>query len=362
MINSNKEFLSLFGWDDFFQSQVLTLSSESLFIGRVINEEKHLYRVQFGIDENISASVTGKMQFEAMGRVDYPAVGDWVLIHKTSNNERATIRHILKRKTVLQRKKVGEVSEIQILATNIDYVFITTSMNDDLNLGRLERYLTFALDSKAIPVLILTKADLCPDVEGAVSEVKERFPEVKVHAISVNNFSETAFFQDYLIEGKTAVIVGSSGVGKSTLGNYLIGENVIVTQVIRFDDDKGKHTTTARSMYKSFYGGLIVDTPGMRELQFSSHEEGMDNLFSDIEELKTRCRFSNCKHETEDDCAILEALENGQLLPARWKSYNKIQREVRHEMRKHNKWIMAEDRKVWKKRMVSNRQKFKGQH
>lgn len=362
MISSQKEFLAHFGWGDFFESQILTMSSENLFIARVVNEEKNLYRVQVDKEKTIWATVTGKMQFEASSREDYPAVGDWVLVELPPGSDRAVVRFIFKRKTTLQRKKAGSGSDTQILATNVDTIFITTSVNGDLNFRRLERYLIFAWESGAMPVILLTKTDLCEDIESVLIEVEKAFHGVAVHTVNKDNFSNSTFFSDYLSGGKTAVLVGSSGVGKSTVSNYLIGEEVIATKEIREDDDKGKHTTTSRSMYESFYGGLIIDTPGMRELQFSSHEDGLDYLFQDIEELILRCRFNDCQHNNKKDCAVMSALDSGELDSARWKSFTKLQKEVRHELRKQDKRLLAEDRKSWKKLTLETRQKNKGWH
>ena len=360
MINSQQEFLSRFGWDDFFQSHAPTVSSNNFFIGRVVNEEKNLYRLQYARDKTIWSAVSGKMSYEALSRTDYPAVGDFVMAECLPGSDKAVIRFIFNRKSILQRKKVGEVSEIQILATNVDYVFITTSVNSDLNYGRLERYLTFARESGAIPVILLTKIDLCENLEEVMQGVAKRFTGVHIYAVSKDNFEEADFLQEYAKPGKTSVLVGSSGVGKSTLANFLIGADLIKTREIRTDDDKGMHTTTSRALYESIYGGLIIDTPGMRELQFADHEAGVSEQFGDIEELITRCHFSNCKHDTEKDCAILEALNTGELDTGRWKSYGKIAKEVRHALRKTDKWIQAQDRKAWKKRSIECRQKYKG--
>ena len=358
MTSSQKEFLIRFGWDDFSENQLTDLADA--IPARVINEERGLYRVQIAADESIWANVSGKMQFSARGRIDFPAVGDWVLLERSSEQNRGVIRSLLKRKTMLSRKQVGSSSDVQILSANVNTVFIATSMNAELNIGRLERYLTFAWDSGATPVILLTKADLCEEVDEVITDLQWRFPAVEIFSLSKENFDEAKFLQTYLKEGTTSVLVGSSGVGKSTLTNFLVGKEVIATNEIRESDDKGKHTTTSRSMYESVYGGLIIDTPGMRELQFSDHEEGLHAQYGDIEELIEMCRYSNCLHDTEEDCAIVLSLEEGRLTPERWKSFKKIQGEIRHNMRKEHKWMLAEDRKVWKKRSMQARQKAKG--
>ena len=368
MRSSHKEFLIHFGWNDFFENQEAEfykinpgVNPEKLRVARVINEEKNLYRLQFSDDEISWSSVTGKMQFTALSRGDFPAIGDWVLAEVPNHSERAIIRHVYKRKTALMRKKVGCVPDAQILSTNVDTVFITTSLNSDLNFGRLERYLTFVWDSGATPVILLTKTDLYKtDIQEVIHNLNSRFSGVEIYALSKDNFEGAHFFKRYLSIGTTSVLVGSSGVGKSTISNFLIGKEEILTSEVRESDGKGRHTTTSRSLYKSIYGGLIIDTPGMRELQFAGHVDGLETQFSDIEELIESCRYTNCRHETEIDCAVIAALEGGSLDALRWKSYKKIAREIRHGMRKENKWMLASDRKVWKKRSIEAREKTKG--
>jgi ribosome biogenesis GTPase / thiamine phosphate phosphatase len=358
MINSEQEFLSLFGWDDFFESQKTENDSYNLKPARVICEERNLYQVQIDTDKAILAAVSGKLQFNAATRADYPAVGDWVLISNDPEADRAIIHSICPRKMVIQRKQVGSSADIQILSTNVDTVFITTSANDDLNFKRIERYLSIAWDSKATPVILLTKADVCvDDIENILEKTKNEFPAVAVFALSQNNFEQADFFSEYLKKGTTSVFIGSSGVGKSTLVNYLIGEDVAKTQSIREDDSKGRHTTTARSLYVSRYGGLIIDTPGMRELQLSDHTEGLKAQFAEIDELINLCKFSDCKHLTEPGCQILKALENESLSLDHWNSYQKLANEVRHGLRKQNRAIAAEDRRVWKKLTTDARER-----
>lgn len=357
MTSSPKEFLSQFGWDEFFQSQLEAFSNKKLFSARIIGEERGLYRLQCDADTVLWSSISGKMQFNANSRKDYPVIGDWVMAERPKDSLRAVIYSVLARKSALQRKQSNDV---QILSANVDYVLITTSLNGDLNYGRLDRYVVFAWESGATPVILLTKTDLYEgDLEALISEVEARFYRVKVHAVSMKNFEEAKCLPFYLREGVTAVLVGSSGVGKSTLTNFLTNEETARTQEIREDDDRGRHTTTSRALYQSVYGGLIIDTPGMRSLQFTSDEESFQKQFGEIEELKNQCRFNNCRHETEPDCAIRVALETGALEGALWKSYCKLLAEARFSERRQNKVLYAEDRKLWKKQSILARQNFK---
>ena len=360
MLSSQKEFLSIFGWDDFFESQILDPNLSSLIPARVICEERNLYRLQVGIHQSLWATVSGKMQFNAILRADYPAVGDWVMVEIPPQSDRGIIQQVLKRKTIIHRKQVGSSADMQILSTNVDYAFITTSMNADLNFRRIERYLAVVKEAGSEPVILLTKADICSDeIESVLAQVQSEFPALKVHTLSKEVFAKAEFLKSYLKKGTTSVFIGSSGVGKSTLVNFLIGEDLIKTKDVREDDDKGRHTTTSRHLYVSRYEGLIIDTPGMRELQLSDHLDGLSLQFSEIEELKKSCRFSDCKHETEPGCAIKEALESDVLSESKWKSYLKLEAEVRHGLRKQDRTLAAEDRKLWKKRSIEARKNIR---
>lgn len=357
MFISEKEFLFHFGWTDFFENQLSDLGTSSLVPARVICEERNLYRVQLGFNQIYWAQVTGKMQFNAVNRGDFPAVGDWVMVDIPPQSDRAVIHHVLQRKTSIYRKQVGSTSDLQILSTNVNYAFITSSVNADLNFRRIERYLSVVWDSGCMPVIILTKADICEDIEAVIAETQLEFPGVDVYAVSKDDFENAEFLPRYLKEGSTSVFIGSSGVGKSTLVNFLIGADLIKTQEAREDDDRGRHTTTSRQLYASRFGGLVIDTPGMRELQLSDQADGVSQQFAEVEELMTRCRFGDCQHQTEPGCAINEALEHGVLTEDRWRNYLKLQAEVRHALRKQDKAIAAQDRKVWKKKTAEGRER-----
>lgn len=353
-----EEFLSLFGWNDFFKSQKLNPAAINSRPARVICEERNLYRLQIGMTEAYWAAVSGKLQFHAKGRVDYPAVGDWVMLEASPQVQRGIIHQVLERKTIVFRKQVGESADMQILSSNVDYAFITTSANADLNIRRIERYLSVVHQAGVQPIILITKADTCLDqIDQVKADVQNHFPNIPVHSLSKNNFAKELFLQEYLKKGTTSVFMGSSGVGKSTVVNFLIESDLIKTQEVREADDKGRHTTTSRNLYVSRYGGLIIDTPGMRELQLSDHAEGIQTHFADIEDLMKTCKFNDCKHLTEPGCAILKALEIGTLEKVRWQSYLKLEAEVQQGMNKIDKVLANYDRKMWKKKSIENRKK-----
>lgn len=322
----NKVNLVEIGLSDRF-SQEATLYN-GLYIARVSSQHKDLYKV---ICENgeIQAEISGKMSYVAKQSADYPAVGDWVMIDRTSHDSgNAIIHHILRRKSVFERKAAGTSNRNQIVATNIDIIFIAMSLNNDFNLRRLERYLSVAWDSMATPVVILTKSDLCEDVAAKLSEVST--VAIGIDVIVTTSISEDRYnkLMDYMTSGKTAAFIGSSGVGKSTLINRLMGKEVLTTSGIR-EDDKGRHTTTHRQLLIMPNGGVVIDTPGMRELQIES--ANLNSSFSDIEEYAASCRFNDCSHESEPHCAVKAAIEDGLLTFERLANYKKLQKEAKYQ-------------------------------
>lgn len=295
-------------------------------LGRVTAQYRNLYKIITESGE-VTGVVSGKLQYELMYKKDFPAVGDWVAIEQVQNGN-SVIHGILQRKTLICRKVAGGKSEEQVLAANVDKVFITMSLNQDFNVRRLERYINIAWDSGAIPVIILTKSDLYEDVEEQRMNLEEVALGIDIISVSSLTGDGVEMIRSLIGEGKTVVFIGSSGVGKSTLINKLLGEDIQLTKDIGFND-KGRHTTTNRELFIMNNGGIIIDTPGMRELQLSQGD--MEATFSDIEALGDQCYFSNCTHRMEPRCAIKEAIRNGQLSIDRFKSYEKLMREIRNE-------------------------------
>ena len=303
-------------------------TSGNLYVGRVLTQSKDLYRVVSEKGE-LTAEVSGKFRLEATKLSEYPAVGDFVVMDRNRDTGGHAIIHgVLPRKSVFIRRAAGNAHDEQIVASNIETVFICISLNRDFNIRRVERYLAIAWDSGAVPVVVLTKADLCDDIETPVSEV--RAAAVGVDILVTSSMSEDGYtsIRKYIQPGKTVAFIGSSGVGKSTLINRLMGEDTLPTGEIR-SDDRGRHITTRRELILLPEGGMVIDTPGMREIGLESAD--LARTFADIDELAAKCKFRDCTHGGEPGCAVQQAIAKGILSEDRLQSYHKLKKEARYE-------------------------------
>src|SRR4030043_486414 len=322
-------YLEDLGWDTFFQKNFQTLKISDSVPARVISESKGSFQVfsQYG---ELTAKISGKMRYRAGAEKQYPAVGDWVVIKPLINEQKGIIHAVLPRKSKFSRKVAGERTEEQIVSANVDTVFIVSGLDGgrNFNLRRIERYLTLAWSSGATPVIVLNKVDLCPDVNIYIRSVKDIAPGISVHPVSAKERIGLDALRDYLTKGKTAAFLGSSGVGKSALINSLLGIEKQGVGEVREDDRMGRHTTTKRELILLPGGSIVIDTPGMREIQMWAEEKDLQGAFHDIETLAKGCRFSDCSHNVESGCAVRATIDRGDLDPARLESYRKLQNEL----------------------------------
>ena len=346
--------LTTYGWSDRLQQQFHDFAARGLAPARVIIQQRGLYVLATSNGE-ASAQLSGRFTHEAAGG-DYPVAGDWVAVALRPHEASATIHHLLPRRSAFVRKAVGGGGPaMQVVAANVDVAFVVASLNADLNARRIERYLATAWESGANPVVVLTKADLCDDSAMRKAEIEAIALGVPVLVVSVVTGAGLDDLREGFAVGQTAVLVGSSGVGKSSLVNALAGAQLMATQAIREDDARGRHTTTHRQLVLLPNGRLVLDTPGMRELGLWDADAGVAATFADIEALTAQCRFSDCAHTTEPGCAVQAAISDGTLDVSRWRSYTKLQRELAHLARKDDPRERAEQRKVWVQRAKNYR-------
>ncbi|RTZ18080.1 ribosome small subunit-dependent GTPase A [Vibrio aquaticus] len=303
------------GLRPFFQQQLSLEELETCSLGRIIEHHK---------SEVVILGDAGILRYHIPPNFDPICVGDWLLF----NNDRLV--RVLERQSLFQRKAAGSARERQLIAANLDTVFIVSSLNDDFSLNRIERYLALAKETGVEPVIILTKADLCSEAESIRQQVQQLDSLLSVYCVNSLDNEDISLLKGYCQRGKTVAFMGSSGVGKSTLVNGLLGQNEMETGGIREQDSKGRHTTTYRAIKWLPEGGLLMDTPGMRELQLSDAKEGIKLTFADIESLAEQCRFSDCQHQNEPGCAVLNAIETGELSTRRLENFQKLLREEAH--------------------------------
>jgi ribosome biogenesis GTPase len=342
--------LESLGWSPFFERQ-LAREDDAATAARVVEEQRGSYRLLDGSGREWFAAAGGRLSHERAAPAERPVVGDWVLARFPDGGpERGTavIRRVLTRRSAFSRKDPGRRSEEQVIAANADTVFLAQSLNQNLNPRRLERFLALLWESGAVPVVLLTKADLCPDPAPAVAEMEASAPGVAVLAVSALESGGLRAIEPYLAPGRTVAVVGSSGVGKSTLVNRLAGREVQPVREIR-DDDRGRHTTSARRLVVLPGGAMILDTPGMRTALMWEGEEGLGRVFEDVEGLAGGCRFRDCRHDTEPGCAVRRAVRAGELSEDRLAAYRKLEREIRHQAARTDVHLRQAERKRWRR-------------
>lgn len=299
-------------------------------VGRVISEHKERYIVKTTENE-YDAEIVGNLRFSAQKRSDFPAVGDWVAISKY-DEDKVLIHSVFPRKTIIERQAVGKQGEKQIIATNIDFAFIVQAVDRDFNINRIERYLTICNASNIKPIIILNKIDLINDAELSklIAAVQERIKQVPV--IPISNASQKGIqrLKKNIEKGKTYCLLGSSGVGKSTLLNNLSGRQLMRTNTISTSTNKGRHVTSHRELLVLDNGGILIDNPGMREVGIADSSSGLEKTFGTIVELSKNCKFKDCTHTTEVDCAVLKAVESGEIDKSSYENYLKMEREKEH--------------------------------
>ncbi len=330
---------------------------DGLVPGRLLSGHQRLLRVGTAEGE-LLAEVAGSLRHAARGPQDLPAVGDWVALRSRSGERRALVQAVLPRRTAFIRRAAGDRTVAQVLAANVDTAFLVMGLDANFNPRRLERALVLAWESGAEPVVLLNKADLRPDVDAARDEIETIAEGVAVRAIAAKPGLGLEALSPWLLPGRTIVLLGSSGVGKSTIVNRLLGREKQKTREVRSDDQRGRHTTSQRELIVLPGGALLIDTPGLREIQLWSEGPGFLAAFSDVAELATACRFSDCSHVSEPGCAVRAAVDDGQLAPDRFESFLRLKAELRALEIREDPLRRREERARWKSLQKSYRKHF----
>ena len=333
------------GWDAHFAGMFAEAAPPwpDAIPARIVREDRGQYRAATG--QTIEhASVTGAFRHNHQRAESYPAVGDWVVATRVDDEEKLQIHAVLNRRTAFKRTQAGTTSGVQVVAANVDAVFIVVGMDGDFSPRRAERYITLTYESGARPIIILSKSDLCDQRDTFVAQMETVAINVPIHEVSSLQGDGVEALESYLARGQTVACLGSSGAGKSTLINALLGRDAMATALVREDDSRGRHTTTHRQLLLLPNGGALIDTPGMRELQLTGDDESLTASFKDVEALAAQCRFRDCSHDNESGCAIRAAIKDGTLSRDRLKSYHKLNRELDYAQRRQSESFAYEER------------------
>lgn len=347
------------GWDEGWAAEFGSLQGPDRRPARVLAVHKETSIVRDSSGRDRPATVSGRFRFVALAPSDYPTVGDWVALEpdapSASADDPATVAAVLARRSAFRRSAAdaarrtsGLLADEQVIAANVDTAFLVAGLDGDFNLRRLERYLAVAWSSGVSPVIVLNKADVGLEVAVRQSAIEGIAPGVPTLTLSALTGDHLADLGPYLRAGRTSVVLGSSGVGKSTLVNALLGEDRQATSAVRDDDSRGRHTTTHRELFSLPGGALLIDTPGIRSLEVAGADVGVETAFDDITELALACRFTDCRHESEPGCAVRAAVADGRLSAERVASQRKLERELAHSERKGDPRAQAEERRRWK--------------
>lgn len=348
----------LWGWNDYFEAVWKDSERGTAQPARVVTQGRGIWRVAGDFGE-CPGEAAGKLRLAAEEGADWPAVGDWVAVELRDGGNAALIHEVLLRRSQFVRKMAGKKIAEQVIAANVDIALLVSALDGDFNLRRLERYLTQCWESRARPLIVLNKADVCETPQEKIEEMERVAMGVSMCAVSAKTGRGFGELEKYLVRGQTIVLLGSSGVGKSTIVNRLLGVEMQKVREVCESDSRGLHTTTARELFVLAGGALLMDTPGLRELQLWDADEGISQTFADIESLSGRCRFGNCRHDGEPDCAVKAAIEAGALDMARLENWRKLERELAFLKRRVDHEAQHNEKRRIKQTMRGVRQMYR---